>query len=85
MSGILNFRIIAEAEDATDVSSDPQIPSVEVCGDKTGGLGVVWGDKTMGTGERTGVGETVGVFKLILTGVTDVVAISSFIYLKKYT
>lgn len=46
-SGILNLRIIEDAEDATDMSSD-SIALTEVQGDKSGGLPGVLGDKTGG-------------------------------------
>lgn len=45
MSGILNLRIIEDAEDPTDMSSDStMLPGA--LGDKIGGLPGILGDKT---------------------------------------
>jgi len=50
VSGILNFRIIADAEEATDISSDSiMLPEVQgVMGDKSGGLLEAVGDESGG-------------------------------------
>jgi len=50
VSGILNFRIIADAEEATDISSDSiMLPEVQgVTGDKSGGLLEAVGDESGG-------------------------------------
>ncbi len=47
VSGILNFRIIEDAEDAMDESS-PSTPLPEVFGHKSDGLPEALGDKSVG-------------------------------------